>query len=149
MIKDVPGWRDFAHAQSCVVFNSVRLIREFREMLITDINVRTLPITDIRYEGQSQRGSRSTAYAVFPPTSHLPDTPELAGRIGVWATRLYVRIKRPSVYAATVYGSKRRCGVGRHCPQALGQTVITSKQASGAKHVGRGRGRCTQASLWV
>ena len=30
--------------------------------------------------------------------------------------------------------------MGRHCPQALGQTVvITSKQASGAKQAGRGR----------
>ena len=72
----------------------------------------------------SQRGSRSTSYAVLPPTSHLPDTPELAGRIGVWATRFYARIKRPSVYAATVYGSERRGRVGRRCPEALGQTSV-------------------------
>jgi len=80
--------------------------------------------------------------------SHLPDTPELADRIGVWATRLYARIKRQSVYDATVYGSKRRGGVGRHCPQALGQTVvITSKQASGAKQAGRGQvGVCRHLS---
>ena len=58
------------------------------------------------------------------------------------------RIKRPSVYAATVYGSRSRGGVGRHCPQALGQTVVTTcKQASGAKQAGRGRGRCAQPSL--
>ena len=58
----------------------------------------------------------------------------------MWAARLYVQIKRPSVYAATVYGSKSQGGVGRHCPQALGQTVvITSKQALGAKQAGRGR----------
>jgi len=93
---------------------------------------------------RSQRGSRSTSYAVLPPTSPI------LRKIGVWATRLYARIKRPSVYAATVYGSKRRGRVGRHCPQALSQTVVmTSKQASGAKQAGRGRGRCTQASLWV
>ena len=98
---------------------SVRPIREFWEMPITDINARTHPITDtdIRYEGHS------VAVA---------------------------RIKRPSVYAATVYLSRSRGGVGRHCPQALGQTVvITSKQASGAKQAGSGRGRCAQASLWV
>jgi len=117
-------------------------------MPITDINVRTHPITDtdIRYEGHSV----AVGLLLMPSPSHLPDTPELAGRIGVWATRLYARIKRPSVYAATVCGSKRRGGVGRHCPQALGQTVvIISKQATGAKQAGRGRGRCTQASLWV
>ena len=126
-----------------VVLDSVRPIREFWEMPITDINVRSHPITDtdIRYEGHSV-AVRSTSYAVLLPTSHLPDTPELAGRIGVWATRLYARIKRPSVYAATVYGPKRRGGVGRHCPQALGQTVvITSKQALGAEQARRGRGR--------
>jgi len=127
---------------------SVRPIREFREMPITDITVRTHPITDtdIRYEGHSV----AVGLLLMPSPSHLPDTPELAGRIGVWATRLYAWIKRPSVYAATVYGWKRRGGVGRHCPQALGQTVvIISKQASGAKQAGRGRGRCTQPSLWV
>jgi len=57
----------------------------------------------------------------------------------VWATHLYARIKWPSVYAATVYGSKSLGGVRKHCPQALSQTVvITSKQASGAKQVGEG-----------
>ena len=128
---------------------SVRLIREFREMPITDINARTHPITDT--DMKSQCGSRSTSYAVLPPTSHLPDT-----RLLYWnwlvamATRLYTRTKWPSVYAATVYGSRSRGRVGRRCPQALGQTVvITSKQASGAKRAGRGRGRCTQASLSV
>jgi len=98
---------------------SVRPIREFWEMPITDINARTHPITDtdIRYEGHSAA---------------------------------VARIKQPSVYAATVNGSRCRGGVGRHCPQALGQTVVTtSKQQSGAKQAGRGRGQCTQASLWV
>jgi len=38
--------------------------------------------------------------------------------------------------------------VGRHCPQALGQTVVTtSKQASGEKQEGRGRvGVCRRLS---
>jgi len=134
-----------------IAFSSVRPIREFQDMPITDINMRTHPITDtdIRYEGHSVAvGLLLMPYSLPPPT--FPDTPELAGRIGVWATRLYARIKRPSVYAATVYVSKSQGKVGRHCPQALGQTVlITSKQASGAKRAGRGRGRCTQASLWV
>ena len=134
------------------VFNSVRPIREFREMPITDINMRTHPITDtdIRYEGHSMAVGLLLMPYSLPPPRYSSTVSELAGRIGVWATRLYARIKRPSVYAATVYGSKRWGGVGRHCPQALGQTVvITSKQASGAKQAGKGRGRCTQASLWV
>ena len=107
------------HCQQSTNISSVRPIREFWEMPITDINARTHPITDtdIRYEGHS------VAIA---------------------------RIKRPSVYAATVNRSRSRGGVGRHCPQALGQTVVTtSKQASGAKQVGRGRSRCVQPSLWV
>jgi len=75
----------------------------------------------------------------FPLPRYSSTVSELAGRIGVWATRLYTWIKWPSVYAATVYGSKSWGRVGR---QAHGQTVvITSKQASGAKQAGRGRGR--------
>jgi len=86
----------------------------------------------------------------LPPPRYSSTVSELAGCIGVWGTRLYAQIKRLSVYAAKVYGSKSWGRVGRHCPQALGQTVvITSKQASGAKQAGRGRGRCTQVSLWV
>jgi len=131
---------------------SVRPIREFWEMPITDINVRTHPITDtdIRYEGHSMAVGLLLMPYSLPPPRYSSTESELAGRIGVWATRLYARIKRPSVYTATVYGSRSRGGVGRHCPQALGQTVvITSKQASGAKPAGRGRGRCAQPSLWV
>ena len=83
----------------------------------------------------------------LPPPRYSSTVSELASCIGVWATHLYAQIKHPSVYAATDQKVER---VGRHCPQALGQTVvITSKQASGAKQAGTGRGRCTQASLWV
>jgi len=90
-------------------------------MPITDINTRMHPITDtdIQYEGHSVAvGLLLMPYSV-PPTGYSSTVSELAGHIGVWATRLYTRIKRPSVYAATVYGSKSRGGVGRHCPQAL------------------------------
>ena len=82
-------------------------------MPITDINVRTHPITDtdIRYEGHSV-AVRLLLMIVLLPSSHLPDTPELAGRIGVWAICLYAQIKRPSVYASTVYGSKGEAGWG-------------------------------------
>ena len=51
---------------------SVRPIREFREMPITDINERTHPITDtdIRYEGHSVAiGLLLTPYSLPPPTS--------------------------------------------------------------------------------
>ena len=136
-------------SKNCYLFliTSVRPIHEFPEMPITDINMWTHPITDtdIRYEGHSVAvGLLLMPYSLPPPTSPI------LRKIGMWATRLYARIKPPSVYAATVYGSKRRGRVGTHGLQALGQTVvITSKQASGAKQVGRGRGRCTQASLWV
>jgi len=134
-----------------MVVASVRPICEFREMPITDINVRTHPITntDIRYEGHSVAvGLLLMPYFHLPPPRYSSTASELAGCIDVWATHLYARTKRPSVYAATVYVSKSRGGVGRHCLQALGQTVvITSKQASGAKQAGRGTGTCTQASL--
>jgi len=59
---------------------SVRPTREFQEMLVTDINARTNPITDtdIIYEGHSV-AVRSTSYVVLPPTFHLPDTRLLYG----------------------------------------------------------------------
>jgi len=47
---------------------------------------------------------------LMPSPSHLPDTPELAGLIGMWATRLYARIKRPSVYTASLRMKKARLG---------------------------------------
>jgi len=114
-------------------------------MPITDINVWTHPITDtdIQYEGQ--HGSRSTSYAVLPPTSPILRNWLVALACGLPAFTCGLNGRQ---YTMLVYGSKRRGGVGRHCPQALGQTVvITSKQALGAKQAGRGRGRCMQASL--
>ena len=81
-------------------------------MPITDINVRTHPITDtdIRHEGHSMAvGLLLMPYSLPPPTSPILP-PELAGRIGVWATRLYVRIKQPSVYAASLRIKKARRG---------------------------------------
>jgi len=130
------------------ILHSVRPIREFWEMPLTDINVWTHPITDtdIRYEGHSMAvGLLLMPYSLPPPRYSGTDWSHW--RVGYPPLRAN---KRPSVYAATVYGSKSRGGVGRHCPQALGETVvITSKQASGAKRAGRGRGRCMQASLWV
>jgi len=54
--------------------SSVRQIREFREMLITDINVRTHPITDtdIRYEGYSVAvGLLLMPYSLPPPTAPI------------------------------------------------------------------------------
>ena len=53
---------------------SIRPIREFREMPITDINVRTHPITDtdIRYEGYSVAvGLLFMPYSLPPPTSPI------------------------------------------------------------------------------
>jgi len=53
-------------------FYSVRPIREFREMPITDINVRTHPITDIRYEGHSVAvGPLLMPYSLPPYTSPI------------------------------------------------------------------------------
>ena len=73
----------------------------------------------------------------IPPPRYSSTVSELASCTGVWATHLYARIKRPSVYDATVYGSKSRGGVGRHCPQALGQTVVIT---SGSETVGEREG---------
>jgi len=105
---------------------SVRPIHEFWEMPITDINARTHSITDtdIQYEGHSVAVDLLLMPYSLPPPRYSSTETELAGRICVWATRLYARIKRPSVYTAIVYGSRSRGGVGRHCPQALGQTVV-------------------------
>jgi len=53
---------------------SVRPIREFQEMLITDINARTHPITDtdIRYESHSMAvGLLLMPYSFPPPTSPI------------------------------------------------------------------------------
>jgi len=53
---------------------SVRPIREFRQMPITDINVQTHPITDtnIRYEGHSVAvGLLLMPYSLPPPTSPI------------------------------------------------------------------------------
>jgi len=74
--------------------------------------MRTHPITDtdIRYEGHSMAVGLLLMPYSLPPPRYSSTVSELAGRIGVWATRLYARIKRPSVYAATVYGSKSRGG---------------------------------------
>jgi len=95
-------------------------------MPITDINARTHPITDtdIQYEGHSMAVGLLLMPYSLPAPRYSSTVSELAGGIGVWATRLYARIKRPSVYADTVYGSRSRGGVGRHCPQTLGQTVV-------------------------
>ena len=40
-------------------------------MPITDINVWTHPITDTNIQYEGQHGSRSTSYAVLPPTSPI------------------------------------------------------------------------------
>jgi len=51
---------------------SVRPIREFQEMPITDINVRTHPITDIRYEGHRVAvGLLLMPYSFPPPTNPI------------------------------------------------------------------------------
>jgi len=82
-----------------LIYTSVRPIRKFRDIPITNINARTHPITDT--------DMKVSVYFLCCTPSHLPPprysstVSELAGRIGVRATRLYTWIKRPSVYAAT------------------------------------------------
>ena len=118
-VKDLrPIWhkispiRNVHASQSLIILlNSVRPIREFWEMPITYQN-KDAPDNRYRYPiWKSQCGVCHTP-SHLPPPRYSSTVSELAGRICVWATRLYARIKRPSVYAATVYGSKSRGGVG-------------------------------------
>jgi len=68
-------------------------------MPITDIHAWTHPITytNIRYEGHSVAVGLLLMPYSLPPPRYSSTVSELAGRIDVWATCLYARIKRPSV----------------------------------------------------
>ena len=81
-------------------------------MPITDINARTHPITDtdIRYEGHSVAVGLLLMPYSLPPPRYSSAVSQLAGRIGMWATRLYTRIKQPAVYAAQSTDQKVEAG---------------------------------------
>ena len=81
-------------------------------MPITDINARTHPITNtnIRYEGPCVAVGLLRMPYSLPPPGYSFIVSELAGHIGVWATRLYTWIERPSVYTASLRIKKSRRG---------------------------------------
>jgi len=113
-------------------------------------------VPDNRYRypiWRSQRGSRSTSYAVLPPTSHLPDTSLLYGKwlvalaCGLPAFARGLNGRQYTLLQST--DQKVEAGWGDTVRKHLVTLVIIFKQASGAKQAGRGWGRCMQASLWV
>jgi len=101
-------------SQTIMFKTSVRPMREFWEMPITDINAQTHPITDtdIRYEGHSVTVGLLLMPYSLPPPRYSSTVSELAGRIGVWATRFYAWIKRPSVTLLRCTDQKVEAGWG-------------------------------------
>jgi len=94
---------------------------------------------DNRYQypiWRSLRGSRSTSYAVLPPTYPILRNWLVALACGLPSFTCGLNGRQYTLLQST--DQKGEAGWG-DCPQALGQTVvITSKQASGAKQAGEG-----------
>jgi len=131
-------------ARKGVKFGSVRQICEFREMPITDINVWTHPITDtdIRYEGHSVAVDLLLMpYSLPPPTSPILRNWLVALACGLPAFTRGLNGRQYTLLQST--DQKGEAGWG----DAVRKHSV--KQASGTKHAGRGRGKCTQTSLWV